>query len=104
MKMKSISFTILAAVLNFVFLVSPVFAAEVSGQVISFSCSGCHGTDGLLVKPGMAKLKSQAAGKLEESLLGFKYDKKPASIMGRITKGYTDKELKAVAQYFSHLK
>ncbi len=90
-------------ILYFCLVLLPVSATEVSGKAIAFACSGCHGTDGQLTKPGIPKLKSQPTIKLEQSLLNFKYNKKPSSIMGRIARGYTDNELKAVAQYFSHL-
>jgi sulfide dehydrogenase cytochrome subunit len=104
--MKKISATNKIAVisLNLILFFCPVLNAEVSGKVIGFSCHGCHGTDGQLVKPGMAKLKSQPAEKLTAALLAFKYDKKPAAVMGRIAKGYSDAELNAVARYFSQLK
>ncbi len=91
-------------VLFFIVFNSPVWATEVSGKMIAYSCSGCHGTDGQLASPGNPTLKSQPADDLEEKLLRFKYDKLASSIMGRIAKGYTDTELKAVARYFSLLK
>ena len=102
MKIKSIPIRLLF-ILNLVLFISPVLATDISGKVIAFSCSGCHGTDGQLAKPGLPRLKSQPAEKLERALLDFKYDKKYSSIMGRISKGYSDTELKAVARYFSKL-
>lgn len=88
---------------NVILLSHPVVAKEVFGKAIAFSCSGCHGTDGKPVRPGIPKLKSQSAKDMEEKLLDFKYDKKTSSIMGRIAKGYTDSELQSVAKYFSGL-
>ncbi len=85
-------------------LLSPAYATEVSAKAIAFACSGCHGSDGQFDKPGLPRLKSRNRQALEKSLLDYKYDRKSASIMGRITKGYTDAELKAVAEYFSDLK
>jgi len=32
-------------------------------------------------------------------LLDFKYDRKPATLMPRLVKGYSDAELQAVAEY-----
>lgn len=93
-----------AIVIYFNLLGSPILAAEVTSKMIAYSCSGCHGTDGQLAQPGIPKLKAQSADELEEKLLLFKNDKLSSSIMGRIAKGYTDTELKAVAHYFSLLK
>jgi len=85
--------------LNLGIFILPVSATEVSSKVIAFSCYGCHGAS---EKPGL--LKTQTADKLEKKLLDFKYNRTYSTIMGRITKGYTDTELKAVAQYLSQLK
>ena len=81
----------------------PVFAREISGQAIGFACNGCHGTDGELASPGIPRLKNRSAKKLETALLNFKYNRKPSAVMGRISKGYSDAELKSVAEYFSQL-
>ena len=88
--------------LNLSLFVLPVSAIEVSAKGIAFSCYGCHGSDGSSEKPGL--LKAQPVDELEKKLLNFKYDRTYSTIMGRITKGYTDTELKAVAQYLSQLK
>ncbi len=103
MKIKAISIRLLI-ILNLGLYILPVSAAEVSGKVIAFSCYGCHGSDGASEKPGLPKLKAKPANELEKKLLDFKYDRTYSSIMGRISKGYTDTELKAVAQYLSQLK
>ena len=101
MKINPISIRLLIS-LNLGLFILPVSATEVSGKVIAFSCYGCHGSNGASEKPGL--LKAQAADELEKKLLDFKYDRTYSTIMGRITKGYTDTELKAVAQYLSQLK
>ena len=87
----------------FFFALSSVSADQVTGQLIAFACSGCHGTDGQFENPGFPKLKSRPSEELELALLDFKYDRKKSSIMGRISKGYTDAELRSVALYFSRL-
>ena len=88
----------------FVLLAVPVCAAEVSGKVIAYSCNACHGSDGQSATVEIPSLKAQAADAMAEKLLDFKYDKQASTIMGRIAKGYTDAELKAVAKYFSRLQ
>ena len=84
------------------FIILPVSAVEVSTKAIAFSCYGCHGSDSASEKPGL--LKTKPANELKKKLLDFKYDRTYSTIMGRIAKGYTDTELKAVAQYLSQLK
>ena len=101
MKIKPISIRLLIS-LNLGLSILPVSASEVSGNVIAFSCYGCHGSDSASEKPGL--LKAKPANELKKKLLDFKYDRTYSTIMGRIAKGYSDTELKAVAQYLSQLK
>jgi len=99
---KTISLLSLLLVLSL--FLSPVAASDVSGKLISFSCSACHGTVCLLAQPGMPSLIGQDANKLTQLLLDFKYDRQSSTVMGRISKGFTDTELQSVALYFSRLK
>ena len=103
MKINPVSIRLLIS-LNLGLFILPVSATEVSAKVIAFSCYGCHDSDGTSKKPGLPKLKAKPADELEKKLLDFKYDRTYSTIMGRISKGYTDTELKAVAQYLSQLK
>ncbi|HHJ21093.1 MAG TPA: sulfide dehydrogenase, partial [Gammaproteobacteria bacterium] len=48
--------------------------------------------------------KGLPAAHLEKSMLDFKSGKRTATIMGRIAKGYSDEEIKAVAKYFADMK
>ena len=96
---KRIFFVIFILILN-----TPVSTADVSTKVIAFACSGCHASHDPLSKQGIAKLMAQPMDDLERALLDFKYDRRASSIMGRIAKGYSDEELRAVAKYFSRLE
>jgi sulfide dehydrogenase cytochrome subunit len=78
-------------------------AAEPDGRTLGVTCAGCHGTDG--VSHGAApSLKGLPAPVIEQSMKDFKDDKRPATIMNRIAKGYTDKEIKRMAEWFASLK
>lgn len=85
-------------------IAAPVTATQVDGQTIAYACSGCHGSEGQGHYDGMPRLAGQTAAKLAKTLLDFKYQRQPSSVMGRISKGYTDAELQAVADYFSAVK
>ena len=74
--------------------------AEVSGKMIAFACYSCHGER--LTKLELPRPLSKK--ELTHTLLAFKTNKKMATIMNRITKGYTDTELASVATYLSELK
>ncbi len=78
-------------------------AATLQLQVLSAVCANCHGTDG---NQGGAVpvIAGRPASVLESQLLAFKRGEEPrATVMPRLTSGYTDDELAALADYFSRL-
>lgn len=69
-----------------------VFAAQ--------TCSVCHGSQSY-VSPTMPAIRGVDAGTLYTALIELKTDKRPSTIMGRIARGYSDEQLKALADYLS---
>jgi|GEM_PF-391181 len=69
------------------------------GQILALSCASCHGTDGKSsgIMPSFYG-KSQVY--LENALKQFKNDERYSTVMGRHAKGYTDEEIKLIAEYF----
>ncbi|NOR69333.1 MAG: hypothetical protein GQ532_06490 [Methylomarinum sp.] len=67
--------------------------AGVTGKAIAYSCYSCHGEK-------LNRLNLSAT-ELTQTLIAFKTNKKSSSIMDRISKGFSDEELKAVAYYLS---
>lgn len=78
--------------------------AEVTeGAMLSNSCSACHGTDGK--SPGaIPSLYGKSASFISQSLKEFRAGSKPSTVMGRHAKGYSDKEIQLIADYFAGLK
>jgi sulfide dehydrogenase cytochrome subunit len=76
-------------------LFTTAIQADTAPQAIAFNCRNCHtATTPVNLVPALDQLSPQ---QIRELLLDFKYDKKPATIMLRIAKGYSDAELTAVA-------
>lgn len=69
--------------------------AELDAQAIALNCRNCHAAAESAI-PSLAPLSAQ---RIRQMLLDFKYDRKTATLMPRIAKGYSDEELKAVADY-----
>jgi len=71
-------------------------------RALAANCAACHGTQG---KPAAGSTLAGLAGKPRDELLmamtQFKQGKKPATVMHQLSKGYTDEELSALADYFS---
>ena len=78
-------------------------AAGVSqGAMLSNSCSACHGTDGK--SPGaIPSIYGKSSSFISQALNEFREGKRPSTVMGRHAKGYSDKEIKLIAEHFSSL-
>ena len=83
---------------------STVLAKGISqGAMLSNSCSACHGTDGK--SPGeIPSINGKSARFINQALLDFRSGKRASTVMGRHSKGYSDKEIKLIADYFANLK
>ncbi len=87
---------------------SAVFAADekplmsgASAGMLSNTCAGCHGTNGASAGPATPSIGGISAVYFEEVMQGFKSGEVPSTIMGRIAKGYSDDEIKAMGEHFS---
>ena len=93
-------------VLSFTLLLfgSTVYAAGVSqAAMLSNSCSACHGTDGK--SPGaIPSINGKSTRFLNQALKEFRSGARASTVMGRHAKGYSDKEIKLIADYFASLK
>lgn len=99
--MKKVRFGISAALLC---LASAAAQAEVNQvRVWAAACANCHGTDGHALK-GMEPLAGKDKDDMLQKLLDFKNDRKPATLMHQISKGYTDEQLTQLAAYFAAQK
>lgn len=65
-------------------------------------CLGCHGPGGTGSAP-IGGLAGRPAGDLVAAMEAFRAGTRPATIMNRIAKGYTEAEIAAVATYFAAL-
>jgi sulfide dehydrogenase cytochrome subunit len=82
------------------------FAADydpVKGQMLSLSCSSCHGPDGksTAVTPYIAGMGKTT---MYKTLLDYKYGRKSGTMMPKHAKGFSDEELEQVSYYFSKVK
>ena len=80
------------------------FAEELSrGAMLSASCEGCHGTEGH--SPGaIPPLAGKSEEYLRETMESFRSGDREATVMGRHVKGYTEEEVRLIAEYFSRQK
>jgi cytochrome subunit of sulfide dehydrogenase len=71
-------------------------------RVWAATCVTCHGTGGLAQQAGIPPITGRDADQMLRTLLEFKNGQRPAAtVMHQHAKGYTDEELKRIAQFFS---
>lgn len=78
-------------------------AADASGMTVAAQCNGCHGFKGQS-KGAAPAINGLPKSYIMSSMMDFKADKRPATIMNRIAKGYSDQEIENVAEYYSSVK
>lgn len=73
------------------------------GAMLSNSCAGCHGTDG--ASPGaIPNIAGKSAQFIQGALLDFRSGKRPGTVMNRHASGYSDEEIRLIAEFFSRTK
>jgi|SRR5215510_3331838 len=95
--MRSIGMFAAAAVLA---LSSSVHAADAPPGATS--CTGCH--PATKADTPVPSLKGRDAAQTVAAMADFKSGKRPATVMDRIAKGFTDDETKSIAAWFAAQK
>lgn len=78
-----------------------VFAAERLPSTLGHACAACHGTQGHSAGRSTPSLAGQSPEYFAKVMREYRDGVRPASIMGRIAKGYTDVEIDALASFFA---
>ncbi|MBO0615315.1 c-type cytochrome [Thiothrix fructosivorans] len=81
-------------------------AAAPSGAIkssfaLANTCAGCHGTNGQSAGDSMPSLAGLDERYFYKTMKDFQSGARPSTIMGRLAKGYSDNEMKAMADFFA---
>ena len=76
------------------------FAVTPSGEMLGNTCAGCHGTYGVSTGPATPSLAGMPEEYFVESMEAYRDGTRPATIMTRIAKGYTDEEYALMGAFF----
>ncbi|MDX2504019.1 MAG: cytochrome C [Gammaproteobacteria bacterium] len=102
MRIKKIGLT---AVVAGVLLSSTVLASGPrSAGMLANTCAGCHGTNGASAGDAMPIVGGYDKRYLEAVLTQFKTGERDSTIMGRIMRGYSDLEIKAISTHMASQK
>ncbi|WP_126456592.1 c-type cytochrome [Sulfuriflexus mobilis] len=73
------------------------------GAMLANSCAACHGTDGR--SPGaIPSIHGKSAEFISSALTEFRSGERASTVMGRHTRGYSDEEIRLIAEHFGTLK
>ena len=74
-----------------------------SGQAMVQTCYVCHGPEGRSAEGVPALMRGQKEFVVRH-MIEFKTDRRPATIMNRVAKSYSDEQIAAIADYLAALK
>lgn len=76
--------------------------AHAQAPLAAEGCTGCHAPNGAGAG-GVPAIAGRDAAELGAIMTAFRADARPATIMGRIARGYTEAEQAAIAEHFARL-
>ncbi len=72
-------------------------------QSLAATCANCHGTQSKSLKdPSVPGLAGRPSAYIIEQMQAFKTGTREATIMHQIAKGYSDEQIKQMADYFAN--
>lgn len=71
-----------------------------SGEAMAWQCAPCHGTNGQELQEAMPPLAGMPVEQFTEAMIAYREGTRPAVIMDRVARGFTDEEIKAMAEWF----
>ena len=69
------------------------------GRLLASNCFQCHGTNG--AGPGFDKLAGKSASEIYKEMIEFRSGKEGTGLMAKHSMGYTDAQLRQLAQWLS---
>jgi len=82
--------------------VAPAFAAG-EPPPGAIACSGCHASKSG-VDSAVPRLVGRKADDIVTAMTAFKTGQRPATVMDRLAKGFSDAEIRAIAEWYAGQK
>ena len=102
MKIKSLLCTLSILTLIIAGFPMSLHPSGKEGMMLSLSCTSCHGTYG--ISPGaIPTIYRKSSEYIIETMKELRNGERDSTVMGRIAKGYSDREIILIANYFSSL-
>ena len=103
--MKPSQYTRILAVFALALASTPAsYATDITrGKILASTCFACHGTDGRS-NGSIPSIYGYPVETLYRNMKSFQDGSRPATVMNRHAKGYTDEEIKLIAEYLSNIR
>ncbi len=79
----------------------PELLAGADSEMLANTCAGCHGSNGASNGPAIPTISGLSKDYLIDIMKGYASGDIPATVMDRIAKGYSEKEIIQLADYFA---
>jgi cytochrome c553 len=79
----------------------PELLTGASAWTLAEPCFGCHGTDGQSQGPATPSIAGMDTDELKDRMKAFRDGKAPSTVMGRISRAYTDDEIALLAGWYA---
>ena len=86
-----------ALVLPLIFSAGAIAAGPPPGAT---SCSGCHPASATVNTP-VPRILGREPDEIVAAMLAFRSGERPSTVMGRIAKGFSDEEIRAIALWLA---
>ncbi len=81
---------------------SPIQAdPPTTASMLANACAACHGLNGSSQGPATPSIAGISAVYFIDAMTAFQEDERPATVMNRIAKGYSEEQIELMAEYFS---
>ena len=81
-------------------LVGAAAAEDMTAEMLSYTCAGCHGPNGNSHGPAIPSIAAMDP-EVVEIMNAFKENRIYSTVMGRIARGYDEEDFKKMAAYFN---
>ena len=88
---------VIAAALALVFATASASTRTAVPPPLAVGCEGCHGGG----DPRLPKLAGRSAADIVAAMTAFRNGGRPATVMDRIAKGFSDDETAAIAAWYA---
>ena len=101
---QSVSKLALPLVLSIALVQTPRVLAGDGSEVLSLSCNGCHGPEGISAGESIPSIAGLEYRYFMRTMLQFRKGERATTIMDRIARGYKVSELRRISKYYAALE